>query len=142
MKKFLKEFKAFALKGNALDLAVGVIIGAAFQAIVTSLTKDIISPIIGLFANTDFSDLVIKISDVEIRYGAFITAVINFIIMALVIFVFIKVINRTLKGKKEEPKPAVPTTKKCPYCLKEVDIKAVKCAYCTSDLPEEGGKTA
>ena len=85
MKKFLGEFKQFALKGNVMDLAVGVIIGAAFQAIVNSLVNDLISPIIGLFANTDFSALVFMIGDVEIRYGAFITAVINFVIMALVI---------------------------------------------------------
>ena len=96
-----------------MDLAVGVIIGAAFQAIVNSLVNDLISPIIGLFANTDFSALVFMIGDVEIRYGAFITAVINFVIMALVIFLFVKALNRlTSLGKKEgrrkRPPPSPP----------------------------------
>ncbi len=99
MKKFLKEFKEFALKGNVMDLAIGVIIGAAFQAIVTSLTSDIISPLIGLVADTDFSDMAVKINNVDIRYGAFITAVINFLIMALVIFLFLKVINKLKIGR-------------------------------------------
>ena len=94
MSKFLKEFKEFALKGNVMDMAIGVIIGGAFQAIVSSLTGDIISPVIGLFANTDFSAMVAKVGDVEIRYGAFITAVINFIIMALVMFLLIKAIKK------------------------------------------------
>ena len=105
MKKFLREFREFALKGNVMDLAVGVIIGGAFQNIVKSLTGDIISPIIGLFANTDFSNFVLKIRGVEIKYGAFITAIINFVIMAFVIFLFLKGINKLMSigAKKEEP---------------------------------------
>lgn len=136
MKKFMKEFKEFALRGNVMDLAVGVIIGGAFQAIVSSLTGDIISPIIGLFANTDFSEMVWTINSVEIRYGAFLTAVINFLIMALVIFCFLKLINRltSLGAKKEEPKPIEPTTKVCPYCFSEISIKATRCPHCTSEL--------
>lgn len=139
MKKFLNEFKAFALRGNVIDLAVGVIIGAAFQAIVKSLTDDIISPIIGLFAKTDFSDWMISISDgsVQIRYGAFLTAVINFLIMAFLIFLLVKMMNRLAElGKKHEPpkEPPVPTTKICPFCCSEIPIAASRCPHCTSVL--------
>lgn len=136
MKKFLEEFKKFALRGNVLDLAVGVIIGGAFQSIVTSLTADIISPILGIAGKMDFSQFILIINGSEIRYGAFITAVINFIINAFIIFCLVKFINKLSDmGKKEEPKKE-PTTKKCPYCLSEIPIKATKCAHCTSDLGE------
>ena len=101
MKKFLEEFKAFALKGNVMDLAVGVIIGGAFQAIVTSLVGDIITPIIGIFASTDFSNMIATINGSEVKYGAFITAIINFIIMAFIIFCIVKGINKLTEGKKE-----------------------------------------
>ncbi len=137
MKKFLKEFKEFALRGNVMDLAVGVIIGGAFQAIVSSLTSDVISPFIGLFASTDFSDLVLKINGVDIRYGAFITAVINFIIMAFIIFMFMKVLNKITSFDKKGEKPAEPVTKECPYCFSEIHIKATRCPHCTGNLSEE-----
>ena len=102
MKKFMSEFKEFIMRGNVMDLAVGVIIGGAFSAIVTSLTNDIISPILGLFGGLDFSQLVAKVGDVEIRYGAFLTAVINFLIMALIIFLMVKGINKVMTiGKKK-----------------------------------------
>lgn len=138
MKKFLEEFKNFALRGNVLDLAVGVIIGGAFQSIVASLTNDIISPILGIAGKMDFTQFVLTINGSEIRYGAFITAVINFIIMAFIIFCLVKGINKlSTMGKKEEAKkPEEPTTKKCPYCLSEIPIKATKCAHCTSNLEE------
>ncbi len=140
MKKFLNEFKAFALRGNVIDLAVGVIIGAAFQAIVKSLTDDIISPIIGLFAKTDFSDWMISLSGgaVQIRYGAFLTAVINFLIMAFLIFLLVKMMNRLAElGKKHEPKaPPAPTTKSCPFCCSEIPLAASRCPHCTSVLEE------
>lgn len=138
MKKFLAEFRAFALRGNVMDLAVAVIIGAAFQAIITSLTGDIISPLIGIFANTDFSNLVLVVSGAEIRYGAFITAVINFLIMAFIIFLLVKTINKlqTLGKKKTEEEPE-PTTKSCPFCCSEIDLRATRCPHCTSELPEE-----
>ena len=93
MKKMIREFKEFALRGNVMDLAVGMIIGAAFQAIVKSLVDDVISPVIGLFANTDLSYLVLTVGEVEIRYGAFLTAVINFVIMAAIIFLLVKGMN-------------------------------------------------
>lgn len=134
MKSFFDEFKKFILRGNVMDMAVGVIVGAAFQAIVTSLVNDIISPIIGLIANTDMSFLVWTVGDVEIRYGAFITAIINFIIMAFVIFTIVRTINKVADSHKKPEAPAAPTTKVCPYCKSEIAIDATKCPHCTSDL--------
>ncbi len=138
MKKFLGEFKTFALKGNVLDLAVGVIIGGAFQGIVKSLVDDIISPGIGLFAKEDFSALAIHIGDVSIRYGAFITAIINFVIMAFLIFLLVKGMNKlsNIGNKKvDEPIKEV-TTKDCPFCYTQIAIKATRCPHCTSVLEE------
>ena len=137
MKKFLKEFKEFAMRGNVLDLAVGVIIGGAFQKIVTSLVGDIITPFIGLFGGKDFTAYSYKIGEVEIKYGAFITTVIDFIIMAFVIFLIVKLVNKvTSLAKAEEKVEAAvePTTKECPYCYTEIDIKATRCPNCTSEL--------
>ena len=142
MKKFLQEFKEFALKGNVVDLAVGVIIGAAFKDIVTSLTDNIINPLINCIGGTTVGG-VIKIPGTEqvINYGAFITAIINFIIMAFVIFLFVKAIasmediaKKIARVKEEEE---APTTKKCPFCCSEIPIEATRCAHCTSELPEE-----
>lgn len=135
MKKFFGEFKEFIMRGNVMDLAVGVIIGGAFSAIVKSLTDDIISPILGIFGGMDFSDLVAKVNGAEIRYGAFITAIINFLIMAFIIFLMVKGINKVMSlGKKEVEEE--PTTKVCPFCCSEIDIKATKCPHCTSDVEE------
>lgn len=137
MKKFLQEFKEFALKGNVMSLAIGVIIGGAFQAIVTAFTENIINPIIGCIGGTEVQGKIHLIGDQYINYGAFITAVINFIIMAFVLFLLVKGINKLMTiGKKPEAE-AAPLTRKCPYCFGEVDIKATKCMYCTSDLPKE-----
>ena len=138
MKKVLKEFKEFAMRGNVMDLAVGVIIGAAFQAIIKSLTGDVISPLIGTFAKTDFSNLILIINGSEIKYGAFVTAVINFVITAFVIFLLIKAINKlqNLRKPKEEEVAPEPTTKACPFCCSEIDIKATRCPHCTSELGE------
>lgn len=137
MKKFASEFKEFIMRGNVMDLAVGVIIGGAFSAIVTSLTEDIISPILGIFGDIDLSGLVAKVGNVEIKYGAFLTAVINFLIMALIIFLMVKGINKVMTlGKKKEEEEA-PTTKKCPHCCEEVNIEATKCPHCTGDIPAE-----
>ena len=135
MKKFLKEFKEFALRGNVMDLAVGIIIGGAFQSIVKSLVDDLISPFIGLFANTNFDNLFLTIGGVEIRYGSFLTNVINFIIMAFVIFMMLKILNR-IAGKKKKEEPAAPTEKVCPYCRTKIDIAATRCPHCTSVLEE------
>ena len=133
MKKFLEEFKAFALKGNVMDLAVGVIIGGAFQAIVTSLVGDIITPIIGIFASTDFSNLIATINGSEVKYGAFITAIINFIIMAFIIFCIVKGLNKLSERKKKE-EANEPTEKTCPFCQSTISIKATRCPHCTSAL--------
>ena len=137
MKKFFSEFKEFVMRGNVMDLAVGVIIGGAFSAIVTSLTDDIISPLLGLIGGMDFSDLVLQIGDVQVRYGAFITAIINFLIMALVIFLMVKVINKAMSIGKKKEEEAAPTTKKCPHCCEEVNINATKCPHCSGDIPAE-----
>jgi large conductance mechanosensitive channel len=143
--KFFEEFKKFILRGNVMDMAVGVIVGGAFTAIVTSLNADILTPILGLFGGTDFSYLYLTLGSGEnapvLHYGNFITAIINFLITALVIFILLKVINRiterlsAMTGNEEET-PA-PTTKKCPYCCSEIDIKATRCPHCTSILEEK-----
>ncbi len=138
MKKFLSEFKEFISKGNVLDLAVGVIIGGAFSAIVTALTDNIIKPIINCIGGAEVQGKIHLIGDNYIDYGAFISAIINFIIMAFIIFLIVKAVNKAMSlGKKHEPEaePA-PTTKKCPFCKSEIDIEAVKCPNCTSDIPE------
>ena len=134
-KGFIAEFKEFALRGSVMDLAVGVIIGAAFQAIVNSLVEDILSPILGLVLQGNFSDLSIVLFDgrLVLRYGSFIMAIINFLLMALVIFLIIKGINALRnRGKKEEA--ADPTEKTCPYCQSQISIKATRCPHCTSEL--------
>lgn len=135
MRNFLKEFKEFAMRGNVMELAVGIIIGAAFTAIVTSLVDDILSPIIGLLVRVNFSDLALNAGGVTLKYGSFIMAVINFIIVAFVLFVIIKAINKaaSLGRKKEE---AAPTTKVCPFCKSEINIEATRCPHCTSHLEE------
>ena len=132
----LKEFKEFALRGNVLDLAVGVIIGGAFQKLVTSLTTNLISPILGCFTEVDFSGWALKIGNLNLTYGAFITDVINFIIMAFIVFLIVKFMNKLSNlGKKEEPVvEAEPTTKVCPHCYSEININATRCPCCTSVL--------
>lgn len=133
MKKLLQEFKSFALRGNVMDLAVGVIIGGAFQAVVASLTENILTPIIGLFTKQNPAELQWEVLGVPV--GAFITSLINFIIMAFVVFLLVKAMNRLASiGKKEEAKE--PETKRCPYCLTEINIKATRCPACTSHLEE------
>jgi large conductance mechanosensitive channel len=146
-----KEFKEFALKGNVVDMAVGIIIGAAFGTIVTSLVADIIMPPIGLIlGKVDFSSLFIILKEgkvagpydslaaaktagaVTVNYGAFINTIISFLIVAFAVFLLIRNINR-LQRQKEAP-PAAPATKECPYCLSVIPIKATRCAHCTSDI--------
>lgn len=159
MKKFFTEFKAFIMRGNVVDLAVAVIVGGAFQAIVNSFINDLVMPFIGLITGgINFADqfLVLKAPegvDLSVAktaadatelgatvwaYGAFITAVINFLIMALVVFLLVKAINKAQSlGKKKE---AAPTTKKCPFCCTDINIKATRCPHCTSEIPEEEKK--
>ena len=140
MKGFVAEFKKFIMRGNVMDMAVGVIIGGAFTTISKSLNEDIISQILALFGGVDFSHLVLVMGTGEgapvLRYGNFITAVINFLITAFVVFLLIKAINvmsEKLVPQKEEA-PAAPTTKKCPYCMSEIAIEATRCPHCTSQL--------
>lgn len=159
-----KEFKEFAMKGNIIDLAIGVIIGGAFQKIVSSLVNDIIMPAISIFTGkVDYSDLCFTFGQVSIKYGAFLTTVLDFLIIAFSIFLVVRYLNKlnrkleqmkndefnkineklakkhglfkNRKKKKEEAKP-IQTTKICPYCCSEIPIKAIKCAHCTSDQPD------
>ena len=143
----LKEFKAFVMRGNVMDLAVGVIIGSAFGKIVSSLVNDILMPPIGLLLNgLNFNDLFISINGQTyaslaeaqaagapvLAYGSFIKNIVDFLIIALVIFLMIKGINRL--NRKPVPAPAEPTSKDCPYCFTAIPIKAIRCPHCTSEL--------
>ncbi len=152
IKEFLNEFKEFAVKGNVIDMAVGIIIGGAFSPIVNSLVKDIIMPPIGfVLGNVDFSNLYIPITKSEqtfstlaeaqeagivtINYGVFINTLISFLIVAFAVFLLVKFINKLKLEKKEETCEAVEaTTKECPYCCSVINIKAKKCAFCGSEL--------
>ncbi len=139
VKKFFGEFKEFISRGNVMDMAVGIIIGGAFTAIVTSLVEDIISPLLGLFGGLNFDQLSVNLmGQVTLNYGKFITAIINFLIMALVVFLIVRTMNKAAAKlkKKEEVKPAAPTTKVCPFCKSEIAIDAVRCPNCTSVLDE------
>lgn len=128
----LKEFRDFAMRGNVMDLGIAVIIGSAFGAIVTSLVNDIIMPLIGLLmGGIDFSSLSMTVGNAVIKYGAFIQAVINFIIIAFVIFLLVRAMNR-MKGPA--PAPAVSTTKECPRCFTNIPIPAMRCPNCTSEI--------
>ena len=143
-----KEFKAFAVRGNVIDLAIGVILGGAFGKIVTSFVTDILMPPIGmLLGKVDFANLFIDLSGegyaslaaaqeagaATINYGLFFNAVLDFIIVAFVIFLVIRQINKMKKKEKPAP-PAEPTTKACPYCFTDIPIKATRCPHCTSEL--------
>ncbi|MGG4493930.1 large conductance mechanosensitive channel protein MscL [Brevibacillus reuszeri] len=151
----LKEFKEFALKGNVMDLAVGVVIGAAFGKIVTSLVNDIITPLIGLLlGKVDFSNLFINLSGehyntiadakakgaATLNYGLFINTVIDFVIIAFSIFIVIKQLNRF--KRKQEVVKAPDTTKECPHCITSIPIKATRCPNCTSMLEAKGTESA
>jgi large conductance mechanosensitive channel len=148
-----KEFKEFALKGNVVDMAVGIIIGAAFGGIVNSLVKDVLMPPIGLLlGDVDFSNLFIvlkngalpgpyatlaeakKAGAVSIDYGIFINTLISFLIVSFSVFILVRGINRL--RRKEEAAPAPATTRECPYCLSVIPLKAVRCGYCTSELKQ------
>lgn len=140
-KGFIAEFKEFISRGNVMDLAVGVIIGGAFQSIVSSLCDDVIMPAIQLIiskaAGVDDINEMTKVLNVgPILFGQFIAAIINFLIMAIIIFCIVKAFNKMMElgKKKEEEKPADPTTKECPFCLSEIPIKATRCPHCTSQL--------
>ena len=136
IKNFFNEFKKFAMRGNVMDMAVGIIIGAAFGKIVTSLVEDVIMPPIGLaLGKVDFSDLAWKLTDdVSIKYGAFINTVISFIIVAFAVFILIKAVNTLQAKMAKEEAAAAPTTKKCPYCCSDIALEATRCPHCTSEI--------
>jgi large conductance mechanosensitive channel len=137
MKNFFAEFKEFISRGNVLDMAVGVLIGGAFSAIVTALCEKIITPlievIIGAIAGKSIDEMTSVLNVGPIEFGSFLSAVINFIIMAFIIFLIVKAFNKmsNLRKKEEEEDP---TTKECPFCCTEIDIKATRCPHCTSEL--------
>ena len=129
----IKEFKAFIMRGNVMDLAVAVIIGGAFGKIISSLVADIIMPLIGLIlGGLDFSALAITVGNAKVTYGNFISSVIDFLIIALVIFLMIKALDKLMK--KPAPVIAEPVTKECPHCFTTIPIKATRCPNCTSEL--------
>lgn len=153
----LKEFKEFASRGNVMDMAIGVVIGGAFQKIITSLVEDIIMPVVSMLTgNIDFSDMIFEFGGATIKYGNFITAVVNFLIIAFSIFLAITYVNKLNKkmealkhgkidkltskifkkkdNKKDEEAPADPLVKECPFCFSEINFKATKCPHCTSDI--------
>ncbi len=147
VKKFLQEFKEFALKGNVMDMAIGVIIGAAFGNIVTALTSCFINPLISVITggvkydeegNPQIVGGSFKINGVSFDYGAFVSAIINFLIIALVLFIILKAVNTAVKKAaeltKKEEEEAAPTTKECPFCFSEINIAATRCPHCTSEL--------
>lgn len=141
-KGFIAEFKKFIMRGNVMDMAVGVIVGGAFTSIVTSLNQDILTPVLGIFGGIDFSNLYLVLGTGEgapvLAYGKFLTAVINFLITALVIFCIVKGINKiNQKLSKKEEEPKKPAVKKCPFCKSEIAADAVKCPHCTSMLDEK-----
>lgn len=132
MKKFIEAFKTFALRGNMMDMAIGVIIGGAFSGIVTSLTDNFINPILNVVTGGQLYSL----QDVAAFASAFLSSLVNFFIMAFVLFCLLKGVNKLMSlGKKSEAETA-PTTKKCPYCMSEIDIAATRCPHCTSQLAE------
>ena len=154
MSKIMNEFKKFAVQGNMLDMAVGMIIGAAFKDLVNSVVKNLITPFVGMFTGkVDFSNMFVALDGntyatlaaaqeagaPTVNYGLFITEVINFVILAFVIFMMVKMVNklRTAAEKPEEaPAPAEPTEKTCPFCQSTISIKATRCPHCTSELTE------
>ncbi len=158
MKKFITEFKEFALKGNMIDMAIGVIIGGAFTALVGAFTANIVNPLLALIPGVNSLDEALKIvlkeaefdaagelvaEEVAIKFGAFISAIITFIILALIVFMIVKAINKARaaeaarKAAAEPAEPEAPTTKICPFCKSEIPIDAVRCPHCTSELPAE-----
>lgn len=131
----IKEFRDFVLRGNVVDLAVGVVIGAAFTGVVTAFTKDLLTPIISIPGKVNFSDWHFKIRESNFLVGDFLNTVVGFILTAFVVFFFvIKPMNYLASMRKVEAPPAEETTKECPYCLSKIPIKAIRCAFCTSEL--------
>ena len=149
MKKMMNEFKQFAIKGNMIDLAVGMIIGTSFNKIVSSLVNDMIMPLLGIFTGKiDFAKLYIALDGNTyesltaaeeagaacFRYGAFLAGLLDFVIMAFIVFLFVRGINKLREANKEPEAPKAPTTKVCPFCKSEISLEATRCPHCTSEL--------
>ncbi len=134
--KLLNEFRQFLLRGNVVDLAIAVVIGAAFGAVVTAMVEDLITPIIAaIVGQPDFSALTFTINESTFRYGDFINAVIAFVLIAAAVFFFVVVpVNALMVRARREP-PADPSTRKCPECMSEIPLDARRCAFCTSEVP-------
>ncbi len=150
MKNFIKEFKEFAVKGNMIDMAIGIIVGGTFSTLVKSLVDNIFMPIIGLFTGGhDFTNMFISLDGNHyatleeageaalIKYGQFITDIISFLALMFVVFLFVKAVNKMRAANAEPEVEAEPTEKECPYCFTKISIKAKRCPCCTSELPEE-----
>lgn len=137
MKKFIEEFKAFALRGNMMDMAIGVLIGGAFTGIVTSLTENFITPVINTVLRVVGGEALYTAAEWYDFASNFVSAIFNFFITALVLFLLLKAMNKLMElSKKKDEEPAAPTTKKCPYCLSEIPVEATRCPHCTSQLEE------
>ena len=137
MKKFIEEFKALALRGNMMDMAIGVLIGGAFTGIVTSLTENFITPVITTVLSLIGGAPLYTAAEWYGFASNFVSAIFNFFITALVLFLLLKAMNKLMElGKKKDEEPAAPTTKKCPYCLSEIPVEATRCPHCTSQLEE------
>jgi large conductance mechanosensitive channel len=147
--KLFDDFKTFAVRGNVLDMAVGVILGAAFGKIVTSMVSDVLMPPLGLLlGKMDFSGLFVNLSSKSystiaeakaasaptLNYGLFINSLIDFVIVAFVVFLLVRQFNKLLERTKKQEAPAAPTARDCPYCLSSIPVKAIRCAHCTSEL--------
>ncbi len=151
MKKMLSEFKQFAIKGNMIDLAVGMIIGTSFNKIVSSLVNDMIMPLLGIFTGKiDFAKLYIALDGKTyeslaaaeeagaacFKYGSFLAGLLDFLIMAFIVFLLVRGINKLREANKEPEAPKAPTTKTCPFCKSEISLEATRCPHCTSDFGE------
>jgi len=151
----IEEYKKFAVRGNVVDMAVGIIIGAAFNGVVQSLVKDLLTPPLGLLmGDVDFTNLFVVLREgtpaapyatleaarsagaVTLNLGVFVNSLISFLIVSFAVFLLVRYINR-LREPETAPEPAAPTVKKCPYCVSDVPLSATRCPHCTSDLPEE-----
>ncbi len=150
----IKEFKDFAMRGNVVDMAVGIIIGAAFGKIVSSLVKDVVMPPIGkLIGGVNFSELKFSVGttiekiekdgetvevakDIFVNYGVFLQTVFDFLIVAIAVFLLVKLVNRASEAMKQKEEEKAPTTKECPFCCVDIPIKAVRCPQCTAELPK------
>lgn len=133
MSNLIREFREFALKGPVIDLAVAFLLGVAFNAVVQSLVNDVLlNAVAALFGQPDFSDLVLHLGDGEIRYGAFVTATVNFLLVTTVLFALVKAVNRLRRPPGAPPEP--PATRSCPYCLSTIYVAATRCPACTSEV--------